>query len=98
MEKSLRYLIPIYFGVLLIVVYEAHTATLNSDKGPALNVAVIGAGVSGLASAKYSIAQGHNVTVYEQSEDLGGVWWYTDRIGKDQYGVNVHSAMYQGLR
>lgn len=100
MARPLHFSTRIYFGilVLLVVVNRIHTASLNCDKGPVLNVAVIGAGVSGLASAKYSIAQGYSVTIYEQSEDLGGVWWYTDKTGKNQYGVNVHSAMYKGLR
>ncbi|MEM8689239.1 MAG: NAD(P)/FAD-dependent oxidoreductase [Pseudomonadota bacterium] len=38
------------------------------------NVAVIGAGVSGLAAAKVFKAQGHTVQVFERSHDLGGVW------------------------
>lgn len=63
-----------------------------------LNVAVIGAGTSGLCAAKYALKEGFNVTVYEQNEVLGGIWWYTDQTGKDKYGLNVHTAMYQGLR
>ncbi|MEM1201005.1 MAG: NAD(P)/FAD-dependent oxidoreductase, partial [Pseudomonadota bacterium] len=38
------------------------------------HVAVIGAGVSGLAAAKVFKAQGHTVQVFERSHDLGGVW------------------------
>lgn len=53
---------------------------------------------AGLVSAKHSITQGHAVTVYEQNEELGGVWVYTDQTGKNKYGVNVHTAMYKGLR
>lgn len=63
-----------------------------------LNIAVIGSGTAGLAAAKYALQQGFKVTVFEQSEEIGGIWWYTDRTGKDQYGVPVHSAMYEGLR
>lgn len=63
-----------------------------------LNVAVIGAGTSGLAATKHALQQGFKVTVFEQTETIGGTWWYTDRTGKDQYGVPIHSAMYQGLR
>jgi len=37
-------------------------------------VCVIGAGVSGLASANAFKARGHEVTVYERGADLGGVW------------------------
>jgi len=37
-------------------------------------VAVIGAGVSGLAAAKAFAERGHAVTAFERSHDLGGVW------------------------
>lgn len=63
-----------------------------------LNIAVIGAGHSGLCAAKNSLQQGFDVTVFEQNEALGGIWWYTDETGKNKYGVNVHSATYEGLR
>ncbi len=38
------------------------------------NVAIIGAGVSGLAAAKVFSDKGHDVRVFERSHDLGGVW------------------------
>lgn len=62
------------------------------------NIAIIGTGPSGLVAAKYAIEQGFNVTVYEQNEVLGGVWWYTDEIGKNKYGIPIHTSMYKGLR
>lgn len=71
---------------------------MNAELVKKLEIAVIGAGVSGLASAKNALAHGYNVTIYEQAEDLGGTWRYTDKTGNDQYGVKIHSAMYQGLR
>ncbi len=37
-------------------------------------VAIIGAGVSGLAAAKAFRERGHDVNVFERSHDLGGVW------------------------
>ena len=38
------------------------------------SVAIIGAGVSGLAAAKVFKEIGHEVSVFERSHDLGGVW------------------------
>jgi dimethylaniline monooxygenase (N-oxide forming) len=38
------------------------------------SVAIIGGGVSGLAAAKAFRNIGHEITVFEQSHDLGGVW------------------------
>lgn len=87
------------FGLLVaLIINQINARILHSEKSPILNVAVIGAGTSGMASAKHTIAQGFDVTIYEQGEELGGVWWYTDKTGKDQYGVDIHTAMYQGLR
>lgn len=65
---------------------------------PVLKVAIIGAGQAGLCSAKRAIDEGFNVTIYEQSEHIGGIWHYTEKTGKDQYGINIHTAMYQELR
>lgn len=70
----------------------------TSGKARKISVAVIGAGPSGMASAKYAIEHGLDVTVYEQSNDLGGIWQYTDRIGKNRFGVKIHTAMYKNLR
>lgn len=62
------------------------------------NIAVIGTGPSGLVAAKYAIEKGFNVTVFEQNDVIGGVWWYTDEIGKNKYGIPIHTSMYKGLR
>lgn len=70
---------------------------LNCKNSPK-NVAVIGAGISGLAAAKNSIDKGYTVTIFEQSEQLGGIWRYTDKVGEDEYGVPIHSPMYQELK
>ena len=39
-----------------------------------MRVCIIGAGVSGLATAKVFLSQGHAVTLFEQRDTLGGVW------------------------
>ncbi|MFE4512721.1 flavin-containing monooxygenase [Kitasatospora sp. NPDC056783] len=41
---------------------------------PRLRVCVIGAGVSGIVAAKTFHEEGHEVTVFERSDQLGGVW------------------------
>jgi len=38
------------------------------------HVGIVGAGVSGLATAKVFLSQGHTVTLFEQVAALGGVW------------------------
>lgn len=39
-----------------------------------LKIAVIGAGISGIAAANVLQKQGHHVTIYEKSSQIGGVW------------------------
>lgn len=39
-----------------------------------MHIAVIGSGVSGIASAKTLSRLGHTVTIYERSGSIGGVW------------------------
>lgn len=45
-------------------------------------IAIIGAGPCGLSAAKYLLAQGafDSVTIFEQQDEVGGVWNYTDQI------------------
>ena len=63
-----------------------------------MNVAVIGAGMAGVCAAKNALSYGFNVTVFEQTDNIGGTWVYTDETDKDKYGLDVHSSMYSDLR
>lgn len=62
-----------------------------------MHVAVIGAGMAGLAAAKNLLQFGLKVTVFEQDATLGGTWNYTDEIGKNEYGLDIHTSMYRNL-
>jgi cation diffusion facilitator CzcD-associated flavoprotein CzcO len=44
-----------------------------------MRVAIIGAGVAGLATAKVLIQAGHEVVVFDKTPDVGGVWSRTRR-------------------
>nr|BAD61442.1 flavin containing monooxygenase 4-like protein [Oryza sativa Japonica Group]BAD88343.1 flavin containing monooxygenase 4-like protein [Oryza sativa Japonica Group] len=63
-------------------------------------VCVVGAGMAGLAAARELRREGLDVTVLEQSADVGGQWLYdaaTD--GRDPLGMaGVHSSIYSSLR
>lgn len=63
-----------------------------------MRVCIIGAGSAGLCSAKHALFNGLKPTIFEQSEYIGGTWKYTDEIGINKYGIEVHSSMYQKLR
>lgn len=63
-------------------------------------MAIIGCGAAGLSALKHFTAEGSPFTCvsYEQTDNVGGTWVYTDRVGKDKYGLPVHSSMYKSLR
>lgn len=63
-----------------------------------MHIAVIGAGTAGLCAARHAIANNCEVTVFEQAKQVGGTWVYTDQVGKNEYGLDVHTSMYQGLQ
>lgn len=63
-------------------------------------MAIIGCGAAGLAALKHFTAEGSMIKCvsFEQTDNVGGTWVYTDRVGKDKYGLPVHSSMYKSLR
>ena len=67
-----------------------------------LNAAVIGAGAAGLVCARELARQNVNVTVFEKSRQVGGVWVYEPEVDDDITGVDpdrtVHSSLYDSLR
>ncbi|XP_074574498.1 flavin-containing monooxygenase FMO GS-OX-like 9 [Curcuma longa] len=67
--------------------------SLQSSK----HVCVVGAGPSGLVSARELLREGHSVVVLEQNHDLGGQWLYQD-AGAGAGAATVHSSVYASLR
>ncbi|XP_062558928.1 senecionine N-oxygenase-like isoform X1 [Armigeres subalbatus] len=58
---------------------------------------VIGAGAAGICAAKYALEAGGEVVIFEQTDQIGGTWSYTDDVGKDHHGLDIHSSMYDSL-
>lgn len=54
-------------------------------------VGIIGAGVSGLATARQLVARGIDCTVFERGERLGGVW----TVGYAGFGAQVQKELYE---
>ncbi|VVC24997.1 Hypothetical protein CINCED_3A002012 [Cinara cedri] len=63
-----------------------------------MRIAIIGAGVSGLASARRCLENGFEPVVYERSKIVGGTWIYDERIGLDEFGLPIHTSIYQNLK
>lgn len=60
-------------------------------------IVIVGAGASGLCAARHAISQGFDVTVFEQTQNVGGTWVYTDRTGNDDYGLPSLGTVYKSL-
>src|ERR1700686_5012511 len=63
---------------------------MASPLASARRVAVIGAGVSGLAAAKCLLDEGLEPVVYEQGSEIGGLWNYQEAL-PDGGGVMYRS-------
>ncbi|CAN6180853.1 unnamed protein product [Urochloa humidicola] len=72
----------------------------SSKKKKKKKVCVVGAGVSGLASARELRREGHDVTVMEQSAGVGGQWLYDPATdgGDTLSTAGAHSSIYASLR
>ncbi|KAM9106758.1 LOW QUALITY PROTEIN: flavin-containing monooxygenase 1 [Megaptera novaeangliae] len=54
--------------------------TMFDKESTAKRVATVGAGVSGLASIKCCLEEGLEPTCFERSDDLGGLWRFTEHV------------------
>ncbi|CAH8341054.1 unnamed protein product [Eruca vesicaria subsp. sativa] len=66
-------------------------------------VAVIGAGASGLIAARELHREGHTVVVFEREKQVGGLWIYSPKAESDPLSLDpnrliVHSSVYESLR
>ncbi|XP_068215073.1 uncharacterized protein [Palaemon carinicauda] len=62
-------------------------------------VGIIGAGAAGLCGARHALAAADlTPIIWEQSSRVGGTWVYTQELGKDKYGLPIHSSMYKNLK
>ncbi|KAL4235219.1 hypothetical protein ACF0H5_006857 [Mactra antiquata] len=65
-----------------------------------IRVAVIGCGAAGLCALRHLTARPElfDAVGFEQLNNVGGTWNYTDKIGTYDNGIPVQSSMYKNLR
>ncbi|XP_042562441.1 flavin-containing monooxygenase FMO GS-OX-like 4 isoform X1 [Clupea harengus] len=64
-------------------------------------VAIVGAGAAGLCAARHIMAHSKHFAspvVFEQTETVGGTWFYEDSEETQDSRRHVHSSMYRNLR
>lgn len=59
------------------------------------SVAIIGAGAAGLVSCKRFLEAGWTVSVFEQTDQIGGTWVYTEELSTEDNPI--HTSMYKNL-
>ena len=60
-------------------------------------VAIVGAGPAGLSAAKHLVEAGiDKVTIYEKSDEIGGVWRYTDS-SEHPHATPVYESLHINL-
>lgn len=62
-----------------------------ADVSAVRRVAIIGAGVAGLATARVLVQRGLDCTIFERATVLGGVWM----DGYSNFGVQVPRELYE---
>jgi all-trans-retinol 13,14-reductase len=62
--------------------------------GGGVKVLVIGSGMAGLTAAAYLVREGHQVTVYEQFKEIGGV---TATLRREGFGWDLGPLLLEGL-
>lgn len=68
-----------------------------------MKVAVIGAGAAGLVTARELGRAAHEVSLFEQSESIGGLWKYDEAVDQDPLSrdpklTRATSSLYRSLR
>lgn len=81
--------------VVVLPLHEFNAPPASKMRSSSKKVCVVGAGPSGLVSARELLREGHQVTVIEQSHGVGGQWLYDGGHG---VGVQSSSSIYASLR
>lgn len=70
-------------------------AVAAASVSAAKRVAIVGAGCSGLASVKCCLDDGLEPHCFEMSDDLGGLWNYTERTPASADADRLHASVYE---
>ncbi|PLW27587.1 hypothetical protein PCANC_19883 [Puccinia coronata f. sp. avenae] len=86
----------VLYGVLqTVIIYlfapSPDTITLEPSSNPLGRIAIIGAGITGVSTAAHFLAHGFEVIIFEQSENIGGIW---SRVNSTS-SLQLDSLMYR---
>lgn len=83
----------LYQAVQLLIsfVFSPPVPANTAARKPLGQVAVIGSGWTGISSAAHLVGHGFEVTIFESSDKLGGIWSKTNETS----GLQISSLMYR---
>ena len=78
---------------IIVWLFQPRTASVHKPGSKGLNIAVIGAGLSGVSAAAHCVGHGTNVTLFEAGsrDNLGGIW---SRVNSTS-SLQVYSILYR---
>lgn len=65
--------------------------SLQTPQKPLGHVAIIGAGITGISSASHLLGHGFEVTIFDDSDKVGGIWAKVNKTS----GLQISSLMYR---
>ncbi|XP_021194963.3 senecionine N-oxygenase isoform X1 [Helicoverpa armigera] len=99
-KRVCRFVSLTVFVMLVVKIMEQEEVEdyVIYDSIPPPRVCIIGAGYSGLGTARYMREYGVNFTVFEASRHIGGTWRFDPHVGTDEDGLPLFTSMYKNLR
>ena len=80
-----------WIQILIAYAFAPKLPEQQAKQKPLGHVAVIGAGITGISTASHLIGHGFEVTIFDQSDDIGGIW---SRVNSTS-GLQISSIMYR---
>lgn len=88
--------------LLLYINFSVFISVEEKLKMPSskIRIAIVGGGVAGLIVARHVISRPefYSLCLFEQTDEIGGTWVYTDETEFDENQLPIHSSMYKNLR
>ncbi|SNX85503.1 related to monooxygenase [Melanopsichium pennsylvanicum] len=80
-----------WIQILIAYVFAPKLPSQAIKQTPLGHVAVIGAGITGISTASHLIGHGFEVTIFDSSKEIGGIW---SRVNSTS-GLQISSLMYR---
>lgn len=80
-----------WIQIVIAYIFAPKLPERQINQKPLAHVAVIGAGITGISTASHLIGHGFEVTIFEQADQIGGIW---SRVNSTS-GLQISSILYR---